>query len=76
MIPKISGAVTARMSILHSFTQYAIPTRIQFPSVQSRPMITPEKVLCSMLNHSTSEVISAQMKSYISFRKVKQNEFK
>lgn len=50
----IRGEVAARMSILQSLTKYAIPTRIKFPSVQSRPMIMAEKVLCSMLNHSTS----------------------
>lgn len=56
----IRGEVTARMSIFHSFTKYAIPTKTQFPSVQSRLMITLEKVLCSMLNHSTSAETSAQ----------------
>lgn len=60
MMDSIRGEVTARMSIFHSFTKYATPARIQFPSVQSRLMITPEKVLCSMLNHSTSAETSAQ----------------
>lgn len=61
MIDRIRGEVTARISFLHSFTKYAVPTRIQFPIVQSRLMITPEKVLCSMLNHSTSAETLAQV---------------
>lgn len=65
----IMGKVTATMSLLHSFTQYAIPTRIQVPIVQSRLMITPAKVLCSMLNHSTSGETLAQLKSQIVFYK-------
>lgn len=62
MIDRIRGEVTARISFLHSFTKYAVPTKIQFPIVQSRLMITPEKVLCSMLNHSTSAETLAQVK--------------
>lgn len=65
MIDRIRGEVTARISFLHSFTKYAMPTRIQFPIVQSRLMITPEKVLCSMLNHSTSAETLAQVKKKI-----------
>lgn len=73
MMDNIRGEVTAKMSILHSVTKYAIPTRTKFPSVQSRPMIIPEKVRCSMPNHSTSVDKSAQMKCQIHFLKVKQN---
>ena len=65
MMDTIKGEVTATMSILHSFTLYAIITRIQFPSVQSRLIMTPEKVLFSMPNHSTSGDMSAQMGSQI-----------
>lgn len=54
------GEVTARMSILHSLTKYAHATKIQVPRVQSRLVITPEKVLFSMANHSTSGKMSAQ----------------
>ena len=54
MTDSMRGEVTARMSILHSLIQYAIPARSQFPIVQSRLIITPAKVLCSTLNHSIS----------------------
>lgn len=42
------------MSILHSFTPYAKPTRIQVPTVPSSPIIKAERVLRLVLTHSTS----------------------
>lgn len=60
MMDSIRGEVAIRMSTLQLFDQYAIPTRIQVPTIQSRPWTTPETVLFSMLNHSISVEISAQ----------------
>lgn len=60
---KISGEVTTTRSILQSLTKKAIPVKSKFPRVQSRLMITLEKVLRSMLHHSTSAVTMAWMKS-------------
>lgn len=50
----MSGEVTARMSILHSFTPYAKPTRIKVPTVPSSPISKNARVLYSLLTHSMS----------------------
>lgn len=54
MTESSSGEVTARISILHSLTKYAIAGKIQLPRDTSRLMIMPANVLRSMLTHSTS----------------------
>lgn len=54
MTESTRGEVTAKISILHSLTQYATAMRNQFPNATSKLVMIPHKVRRSILTHSTS----------------------